>query len=38
MSIVEVALFVGYEDQSYFTKVFKKITGITPKKYRSGKK
>ncbi|MEG0075873.1 MAG: helix-turn-helix domain-containing protein [Eubacterium sp.] len=37
MSIVEVALFVGYEDQSYFTKVFKKIVGITPKKYQANK-
>lgn len=35
MSIVEIALYVGYEDQSYFTKVFKKQVGITPKKYRS---
>ncbi len=35
MTIVEIALFVGYEDQSYFTKVFRKLTGITPKKFRS---
>lgn len=35
MSIVEIALYVGYEDQSYFTKVFKRQVGITPKKYRS---
>ena len=35
MSIVEVALYVGYEDQSYFTKVFKRQVGLTPKKYRS---
>ncbi|PKM60767.1 MAG: hypothetical protein CVU99_06460 [Firmicutes bacterium HGW-Firmicutes-4] len=37
MSIVDVALFVGYEDQSYFTKVFKQVTSITPKKYQSQK-
>lgn len=35
-SILEIALEVGYEDQSYFTKVFKNITGITPKEYRNG--
>lgn len=34
MSIVEIALFVGYEDQSYFTKVFRRLTGMTPKKFR----
>ncbi|MGL4606600.1 MAG: helix-turn-helix domain-containing protein [Eubacteriaceae bacterium] len=37
MTIVDIALYVGYEDQSYFTKVFKKITGVTPKKYQSRK-
>ncbi|WP_409967583.1 helix-turn-helix domain-containing protein [Bengtsoniella intestinalis] len=30
----EVALAVGFEDQSYFTKVFKKITGQSPLQYR----
>lgn len=30
-----VALTVGYEDQSYFTKVFKRLTGVTPKKFKS---
>lgn len=33
-SIVEICDLVGFEDQSYFTKVFKKITGVTPGKYR----
>lgn len=34
MPISEIALIVGYEDYNYFTKVFKKIVGITPSKYR----
>lgn len=32
--LVDVAGLVGYEDQSYFTKVFKRITGLSPGKYR----
>lgn len=34
ISILEVALSAGFEDQSYYSKVFKKIVGITPKKFR----
>lgn len=34
-SILEVSSAVGFEDQSYFTKVFRKIIGETPKKYRT---
>lgn len=33
-SLVEIAGMVGYEDQSYFTKVFKKMAGLSPGKYR----
>ena len=33
-SILEIALKVGFEDQSYYSKVFKKNTGITPYKYK----
>ena len=33
-SIIDIAVAVGFDDQSYFSKVFKKYTGITPKQYR----
>ena len=32
--VMEIAIACGYKDQSYFTKVFKKLTGLTPKQYR----
>lgn len=34
MSCTAVAYEVGYGDQSYFIKQFKKMTGLTPGKYR----
>lgn len=33
-SIVEVCEQCGFEDQSYFTKVFKRYTGVTPGRFR----
>ncbi|MCR5387821.1 MAG: PocR ligand-binding domain-containing protein [Lachnospiraceae bacterium] len=32
--ILDVAIACGFNDQSYFTKVFKKNTGFTPKNFR----
>ncbi|WP_434311360.1 AraC family transcriptional regulator [Hominifimenecus sp. rT4P-3] len=37
MKISEVATRVGFDDQSYFTKVFKKATGMLPGAYREAK-
>jgi len=34
LNLAEIALQVGFEDQSYYTKVFKKLLGETPKEYR----
>ena len=33
-SISEICSMCGFEDQSYYCKVFKKVTGVTPDKYR----
>lgn len=38
LSIAVVSEMVGYSDQSYFCRVFKKITGETPSAYRRGHK
>lgn len=34
-SIAEIAELVGFSNQNYFTKVFKKSTGLTPSQYRA---
>ena len=34
LTVVEVAYAVGFGDQSYFTRVFRKYKGITPHAYR----
>lgn len=34
LSMLEVALSIGYNNQNYYTMAFKKITGTTPIKYR----
>ena len=37
ISLVDISNYVGYEDQSYFSKVFKKMVGISPGKYRESR-
>lgn len=36
-SLIEISNLVGFDDQSYFSKVFKKLTGVTPGKYREAR-
>lgn len=35
MSIQEVALLVGYKDQNYFARSFRKVYGMSPREYRN---
>lgn len=35
LKLVDIALMVGFDSQSYFTKVFKKMVGVPPLRYRS---
>ena len=35
LSISEIFAVLNFYDQSYFIKVFKKITGLTPKQYKN---
>lgn len=32
--IIDIAIATGFADQSYFSKVFKRFTGLTPKQFR----
>ncbi|PEQ33212.1 MULTISPECIES: AraC family transcriptional regulator [Bacillus cereus group] len=34
-SLLEISTFLNFNNQSYFTKVFKKYTEVTPKQYRN---
>jgi YesN/AraC family two-component response regulator len=36
LSVEEIAWTIGYDDPSYFARVFKKETGRTPSEYRDG--
>jgi AraC family transcriptional regulator len=33
LAIADIALKVGFADQTHFTKHFRKITGVTPAKF-----
>ena len=35
MSLAEISASTGFADQSHFTKVFRRFTGVTPSEYRS---
>jgi two-component system response regulator YesN len=35
LKIYEIANMIGYQDDKYFRKVFKKIEGVTPNEYRT---
>lgn len=34
-SVFDICIYLNFNDQSYFTKVFRKHTGMTPKQYRN---
>ena len=34
--IYEVAHKLGYQDQYYFSRLFKKVIGVSPKEYQRG--
>jgi two-component system, response regulator YesN len=35
--ISDISTMIGFRDQGYFTKLFRKVTGMTPSKYIAGK-
>lgn len=37
IDLVDLSNLVGFEDQSYFSKVFKKVTGVSPGRYRESR-
>ena len=37
LAIADISAMVGFEGQSYFTKVFRKVTGVTPGTYRKNR-
>ncbi|WP_159882521.1 response regulator [Paenibacillus puerhi] len=37
LRISQIAAMVGYDDEKYFSKVFKKMEGVSPNEYRKGR-
>jgi YesN/AraC family two-component response regulator len=37
IALVDISSMVGFETQSYFSKVFKRVTGVTPGKFRESR-
>ena len=37
MRLADIALEIGYNEPNYFSHVFRKMEGVTPKEYRGGK-
>ena len=38
LSILDISVATGFENQSYFTKVFKGRDGMTPRQFRKDRK
>jgi YesN/AraC family two-component response regulator len=38
LRVYDISQMVGYESPKYFSKVFKEVTGCTPKEYRDRQK
>lgn len=38
MNVTEIARSIGYNDANYFTRVFKKKYGMSPRDFRNGKR
>ncbi|MFX5207153.1 helix-turn-helix domain-containing protein [Acinetobacter baumannii] len=36
MSIALIAAETGFSDQSHFTRLFRRVVGVTPAKFRQG--
>ena len=36
INIKDVSTLAGYRDANYFTRIFKRMVGMTPSEYRSG--